>query len=104
MTSIALMILAVATAPVPIPPRVMIADYPASSLRNGEQGKVSYEVVVDQAGKATSCAVTTSSGHPTLDEAACHEIMRLRFRPATDDAGLAVAGTFKGARTYSLGD
>lgn len=51
-------------------------DYPAEALRNNEEGTVSITWVVGSDGRVSDCAATTSSGHASLDRAACAAIMR----------------------------
>jgi protein TonB len=64
-------------------------DYPASAIRNGEEGRVEIAVRVGANGRVTSCQVTKPSGHPSLDQATCYfYAKRARFLPA-----LAADGT-----------
>jgi periplasmic protein TonB len=75
---------------------ITVLDYPTTSEANHEEGPVSFQMAVDQAGVATSCTIVTSSGFPALDQATCTILMlRARFNPATDAAGSPVAGTFR---------
>ena len=70
-------------------------DYPARDLREGNQGRVTFSLLVGTNGKPESCVVTGSSGHSGLDEATCRNIMRrARFTPATDENGARVSGTY----------
>lgn len=50
-------------------------DYPAESLKNGEEGVVHYRVAINKKGEPMSCEVTGSSGYPRLDEATCQMIV-----------------------------
>ncbi|KTT68945.1 energy transducer TonB [Sphingomonas endophytica] len=78
-------------------------DYPASALRAGEQGVVGIALRVGSDGRAESCAVTTSSGHPSLDQATCRLYMRrAKFTPARDDSGAEVAATFNDRVRWQL--
>lgn len=52
------------------------ADYPSAAQRERRQGVTGYKLEVNADGQATSCVVTSSSGHPDLDEAACSLIPR----------------------------
>ncbi|RJG51825.1 TonB family protein [Sphingobium terrigena] len=52
------------------------ADYPSAAQRERRQGVTGYKLEVNADGQATSCIVTSSSGHPDLDEAACRLIPR----------------------------
>ena len=70
-------------------------DYPSRSLREEEEGITSVRLSVDANGRVTGCTVTSSSGHPRLDEATCQNMQRrARFNPATDSSGREVAGTY----------
>jgi len=63
-------------------------DYPGSALRAEEEGTTSIRVEIDGSGRVTSCAVTGSSGSPTLDDATCRlYVRRGRFNPAKDASG-----------------
>lgn len=74
-------------------------DYPAAARRAGEQGTVGFTAAVDPTGRVTACAITASSGSPSLDYATCAIISRrARFTPAQDGAGRAVADRIE-ART-----
>lgn len=68
-------------------------DYPAVSRRLSEEGQVEVSFTVRADGRAASCAVVRSSGHPRLDAATCARIeARFRFEPARED-GRAVEET-----------
>jgi protein TonB len=61
-------------------------DYPAISVRLQEQGTVAIKFVVNPAGAVDECAVTTSSGKPRLDDAACTMVKkRWKYKPATQE-------------------
>src|SRR5262249_13718555 len=98
----------VAVAPPPPPPpptppeattnhAVTAADYPPISIRLTEQGTVGIKYVVGADGNVNDCNVTTSSGHPRLDDAACVMVKkRWKFKPATQDGkpvGYTITGT-----------
>jgi protein TonB len=75
------------------------SDYPRSALRAGVQGSVSVRFTVAPSGRAVSCQVTRSSGHPDLDRTTCRVIEdRFRYRPALGSAGEPVAETVR--KTY----
>lgn len=57
-------------------------DYPPSSIRAGEQGRVAIRWQVNAAGKVERCIVEASSGYPALDRAACSAIVRRGHYPA----------------------
>jgi TonB family protein len=57
-------------------------DYPASALRNHEQGLVEVRLDVGPAGRVTNCTIATSSGSAALDSATCRILtMRARLSP-----------------------
>ncbi|UZK66728.1 energy transducer TonB [Sphingomonas sp. M1-B02] len=63
-------------------------DYPASSLRNEEEGTTGIAWDINTQGRVENCRVTSSSGHPALDQAACRALTRKgRYSPALDQAG-----------------
>lgn len=74
---------------------VTAEDYPAISLRLQEQGVVAIKFVIGANGSVTECSVTTPSGKPRLDDAACKMVLkRWRYKPATQDGKpVAQAGT-----------
>ncbi len=70
-------------------------DYPSRALREEREGTTGFRVSVGPDGRVTNCSVTSSSGHPDLDEAACSNITRrARFTPATDGEGQPTSGTY----------
>jgi TonB family protein len=69
--------------------------YPAAALRARVSGTVVFTVRVDAQGARIDCAVTMSSGSPSLDKGTCAIVMqRGHFIPAQDSAGRAIAGRF----------
>jgi TonB family protein len=66
-------------------------DYPSRALGDGREGTTSFLLTVNAQGGVTDCAVTQSSGHTDLDEAACSALSRrARFERApvgTPDRG-----------------
>ncbi|MEQ1687815.1 MAG: energy transducer TonB [Sphingopyxis sp.] len=74
---------------------VTLNDYPASAQRENRSGTTSMELTISSEGRVTECLVTSSSGSPDLDAAACAALIRrARFEPARDRRGRAVTGTF----------
>jgi protein TonB len=66
--------------------QVTADDYPPVSIRLQEQGKVAIKYTIAADGSVTDCAVTTTSGKPRLDDAACTMVRkRWKFKPATQD-------------------
>ncbi len=75
---------------------VTVDDYPPAAMRSRLQGTTRFEITVDPDGKATGCTIIKSSGHAELDEQACAVLLRrARFKPARDEAGNPVAGTWR---------
>jgi TonB family protein len=50
--------------------------YPPRALKAGEQGKVSFRLVVQPDGSLGTCEVTKSSGYKSLDDETCELILR----------------------------
>lgn len=71
------------------------AEYPPRALRRGEQGRVIARLAIDATGHVAGCAVASSSGSAELDAAVCRIAgERVRFAPARDDKGRAIASTY----------
>lgn len=79
------------------------ADYPAADLRRESQGVTRFAVSVGADGKVQSCRIVVSSGSPSLDETTCKLVTRrARFKPATDETGAQVAGTYSNAIRWEI--
>lgn len=79
------------------------ANYPTRAAREGREGRVGVRVTINADGRVSSCSVTSSSGSPDLDEAACEGMERYaRFEPALNDAGNPTTGTYSTAIVYRL--
>jgi protein TonB len=66
-------------------------DYPASALRNREEGTVEFCVRIGQNGLVSDCTILSSSGFADLDAATCDITRaRVRFVPAHDANGIPV--------------
>ena len=80
-------------------------DYPAESLRAGEQGTVFFRLDVDIDGKPSNCVIVTSSGYPRLDNATCAIMLkRARFKPGTDAKGAPVKASFSSKMNWKIPD
>jgi protein TonB len=66
-------------------------DYPQSALRRKQEGEVGLAMCMSADGRASNVRVINSSGVPALDEQATKSVTRLKFSPAKDSAGKAVA-------------
>lgn len=58
-------------------------DYPADALRRNQEGTVTIRWQVASNGRATDCTIAATSGHASLDRAACRAILRSARYPAT---------------------
>lgn len=78
---------AVAPPPVIIPPSAVqylvppALEYPASSRRLGESGRVTVRVYIDEAGLPRQVLVSQSSGFSRLDNASLAAVRQARFKP-----------------------
>ena len=54
---------------------IVFRDYPSRALAAGEQGKVGFQVKADDQGFPVNCEITSSSGHPQLDNDTCRLLM-----------------------------
>lgn len=78
-------------------------DYPAAELRAGHEGVTGFELSIGADGKIQSCRVTTSSGFPALDAAACTNLRkRGKFAAATDSTGAAAASSYSSAVHWTI--
>lgn len=78
-------------------------NYPAKAAREERSGRVGVRVQIGPDGRVTACSVTSSSGSPDLDAAACDGMSRYaRYNPALDDDGNAIAGSQSTAIVYQL--
>jgi protein TonB len=59
--------------------------YPEQARRDGQEGRAQVKVCVGANGKITSADVATSSGFPSLDEAATKVAKAAKFKPATTE-------------------
>ena len=79
------------------------ADYPASALRNEEQGTTRFRLTIGPDGRVSACAVTSSSGSSALDATTCRLMKnRARFTPARDSSGQPTGDTASSAIRWVL--
>jgi hypothetical protein len=77
------------------------ADYPVAAWQEDETGVVRYSVEVSATGEALSCEVTNGAELLRLASATCPLVMeRAEFRPARNEEGEEVAGTFEGRHNW----
>src|SRR5215216_4074263 len=50
--------------------------YPPKALKAGQQGKVSFRLVLEPDGSLGTCEITKSSGYKSLDDETCELILR----------------------------
>ena len=62
-----------------------LPQYPANSIRMGEEGLTDLEFLIDTDGRVADSKIAGSSGHPRLDEAARNALSQCRFAPGTVD-------------------
>jgi protein TonB len=78
-------------------------DYPASALRNEEEGTTGFRLTVGADGRVTNCVVTSSSGSAALDNATCRIMRsRARFTPARDSNGNNTTDTVNARITWRI--
>ena len=78
-------------------------DYPTRMLRGGYQGIVHFRLMVDAAGKATSCTIQLSTRPKEFDDAVCRNFMRrARFTPALDAQGKPVPSYWRSSVQFRL--
>jgi periplasmic protein TonB len=70
-------------------------DYPSRALQQEREGTTGFRVTVGANGRVTDCQISSSSGHPDLDQATCTNVTRrARFDPALDSSGNPTTGTY----------
>jgi len=79
------------------------SNYPTRAAREEREGRVGVRVQIGADGRVSACSVSSSSGSPDLDEAACDGMTRYaRFDPALDDGGNPVSSNYTTAIVYKL--
>jgi TonB family protein len=80
-------------------------DYPPLALQDGRNGRTSFRLQVDQAGKVIGCEILVSSGHKDLDDTTCELIkQRALFDPATTKRGKKTAGIYQNSVLWRIPD
>lgn len=83
---------------------VTATDYPRVAVQFQEQGTIPIKYMVNEDGSVGDCTVTTASGKPLLDAAACAIVKtRWKFKPATQD-GKPVAEFLTAEVVFKLAD
>lgn len=79
------------------------SDYPRAALHDKLQGRVSVRFTVLVSGRIANCRITASSGSPLLDATTCRLLTeRLRFRPATNSAGVPIQSELGSDYTWGI--
>ena len=82
---------------------VTMADYPASALVQGEEGRPRFRLMVGADGRVSHCVILASSGSSALDNATCRIMRsRARFTPARDSNGNPAAGEYPGEINWQI--
>jgi TonB family protein len=77
--------------------------YPADAIRAELEGRVEIKLRINKSGRVASCAVSRSSGHQILDDAACTQAKKhARFIPARDANGKTAEGYTSTSIVYDL--
>ena len=77
-------------------------DYPSRALSQEREGTSGFRVTVNTEGRVSSCTITSSSGHPDLDDATCKNVTRrAKFDPAVSN-GTKVDGSYSGRIRWEI--
>ena len=78
-------------------------DYPAAALREEREGVARFRVTIGADGRVRNCEILASSGSSDLDRATCANVAkRARFKPATDETGATVSGSYTSAVKWEI--
>jgi TonB family protein len=87
----------------PLQSYLTMADYPASALAQGEQGRPRFRLIVGVDGRVVNCVITASSGSSALDNTTCRLLRsRARFTPARDSQGNPATGEYPGEVSWQI--
>lgn len=94
----------VAAAPRGNPGRwITTSDYRTSWINRGYEGTAGFTLSLDQSGRVTDCAITSSTGVEALDKATCTLLrQRARFEPARGTNGEPVASRYASTVTWNI--
>jgi len=87
---------------IPTGPDFTERDYPASALKNREEGTVGFDIIVGVNGRISDSRIVKSSGSAALDEATCLLISRARFKSARDADGIPTEDVISREMTWQL--
>jgi hypothetical protein len=100
-----LMAEAFGAAPKPVDPQAIarLGDLTGNTLPSAHEGVTFADLSLDYLGAPIRCAIMRTSGAPGMDRRTCAALMRLRFVPARDEAGVPVASVFPAAVRWTFG-
>ena len=79
------------------------ATYPSAMLNEGKSGSVRVRLIVDEAGKPTTCHMQMKSQDPAFEKTACEKMLKhARFLPALDANGKAVTSYYTNTINYLM--
>ncbi|QLC21238.1 TonB family protein [Parasphingopyxis sp. CP4] len=80
-------------------------DYPPSSLRNEEEGTVTFTLDVDENGRVSRCVIDDPAPFPALNDVTCRMLSeRARFIPAQDRDGRKVSSQYSSQVRWEIPD
>ena len=81
----------------------MTKYYPPTARSRGEQGKVAFQIGVNDDGFLTSCEVTKTSGFKNLDRETCDFLIKYgKVKPVRDATGRTISTTQQGYMNWKL--
>jgi TonB family protein len=70
-------------------------DYPQEAMKNRQEGRVQFLLLINEQGKVAGCNVVEASGIPALDGMGCQVIVeRAKFQPALDKQGKPIRSAY----------
>lgn len=78
-------------------------DYPSDLLQKGAQGLIMFRLMIDEAGKVTSCHIQKSTRPVGFDTAVCAALSRrARFEPALDAGGRPIKSYWRSSARFQV--
>jgi periplasmic protein TonB len=93
---------AAATPPFIISGSITESDYPFEARKSATEGNADVLLTIDPNGQVADCKPTDMRTEPVLVDATCRAMRKMRFRPASDDAGKPVEGIIKQPFSWRL--
>lgn len=96
---------ALGSAPKPLDPQAIarLGDLAGNTLPSAREGVVFATLSLDFLGAAIRCDILRAGTAVGMERRTCASLMRLRFSPARDEAGVPVASTYSTAIRWSFG-